>query len=31
MAARDVCLSWQTIGDVPGMTRQGANKHFHAA
>lgn len=31
MAARDVGLSWQTIGDVLGMTRQGANKRFHAA
>ena len=30
MAARDVGLSWQTIGDVLGMTRQGANKRFHA-
>lgn len=31
MAARDVGPSWQTIGDVLGMTRQGANKSFHAA
>ena len=31
MAARDASLSWQAIGDVPGMTRQGANKRFHAA
>ena len=31
MAARDVGLSWQTIGDVLGTTRQGANKRFHAA
>ena len=31
MAARDVGLPWQTIGDVLGMTRQGANKRFHAA
>ena len=31
MAARDVGLSWQAIGDVLGMTRQGANKRFHAA
>ena len=31
MAARDIGLSWQAIGDVPGMTRQGANKRFHAA
>lgn len=31
MAARDVGLSWQTIGDVLGMTRQGANKRFQAA
>ena len=31
MAARDVGLSWQTIGDVLGMTHQGANKRFHAA
>ena len=30
MAVRDVGLSWQTIGDVLGMTRQGANKRFHA-
>ena len=29
MAARDVGLSWQAIGDVLGMTRQGANKRFH--
>ena len=31
MAARDIGLSWQAIGDVLGMTRQGANKRFHAA
>ena len=31
MAARDADLSWQAIGDVLGMTRQGANKRFHAA
>ena len=31
MAARDVGLSWQAIGNVLGMTRQGANKRFHAA
>ena len=31
MAARDASLSWQAIGDVLGMTRQGANKRFHAA
>ena len=31
MDARDVGLSWQAIGDVLGMTRQGANKRFHAA
>ena len=31
MAARDIDLSWQAIGDVLGMTRQGANKRFHAA
>ena len=30
MAARDIGLSWQAIGDVLGMTRQGANKRFHA-
>ena len=30
MVARDVGLSWQVIGDVLGMTRQGANKRFHA-
>lgn len=29
MVARDVGLSWQAIGDVLGMTRQGANKRFH--
>ena len=29
MAARDVGLSWQAIGDVLGVTRQGANKRFH--
>lgn len=31
MVARDVGLSWQAIGDVLGMTRQGANKRFHVA
>jgi len=31
MTAHDVGLSWQAIGDVLGMTRQGADKHFHAA
>lgn len=31
MAARDIGLSWKAIGDVLGMTRQGANKRFHAA
>ena len=31
MAARDIGLSWKAIGDVWGMTRQGANKRFHAA
>lgn len=31
MDARDVGLSWQAIGDVLGMTRQGANKRFPAA
>ena len=31
MAARDAGLPWQAIGDVLGMTRQGANKRFHAA
>ena len=31
MAARDAGLSWQAIGGVLGMTRQGANKRFHAA
>ena len=31
MAARDVGLSGQAIGNVLGMTRQGANKRFHAA
>lgn len=29
MAARDAGLSWQAIGDVLGVTRQGANKRFH--
>ena len=29
MAARDVGLSWQAIGDVLGVTCQGANKRFH--
>ena len=28
MVARDVGLSWQAIGDVLGMTRQGVNKRF---
>ena len=31
MAAHDIGLSWKAIGDVLGMTRQGANKRFHAA
>lgn len=31
MAACDVGLSWQAIGDVLGMTRQGANKRFRTA
>ena len=31
MAARDAGLPWQAIGDALGMTRQGANKRFHAA
>ena len=31
MAARYIGLSWKAIGDVLGMTRQGANKRFHAA
>jgi len=31
MDTRDVGLSWQAIGDVLGMTRQGVNKRFHAA
>ena len=31
MAARNAGLSWQAIGDALGMTRQGANKRFHAA
>ena len=31
MAARDVGLSWQTIGDVLGMTRQGMNTRLHVA
>ena len=31
MAARNAGLSWQAIGDVLGMARQGANKRFHAA
>lgn len=31
MVARDVGLSWQAIGDMLGMTRQGANKRFQAA
>ncbi|WP_017179250.1 hypothetical protein [Actinomyces timonensis] len=31
MVAREAGLSWQAIGDVLGMTRQGANKRFHAA
>ena len=31
MVALDAGLSWQAIGDVLGMTRQGANKRFHAA
>ena len=31
MDARDVGPSWQAIGGVLGMTRQGANKRFHAA
>lgn len=31
MVAREAGLSWQAIGEVLGMTRQGANKRFHAA
>lgn len=31
MDARDVGLSWQAIGDVLSMARQGANKRFHTA
>lgn len=31
MDARDVDLSWQAIGDVLSMARQGANKRFHTA
>lgn len=31
MGAREAGLSWQAIGEVLGMTRQGANKRFHAA
>lgn len=30
MVAREAGLSWQVIGNVLGMTRQGANKRFHA-
>lgn len=30
-SAREAGISWQAIGDVLGMTRQGANKRFHAA
>ncbi|MDO4888484.1 MAG: hypothetical protein Q3979_07275 [Actinomycetaceae bacterium] len=31
IAARQDGQSWQAIGDVLGMTRQGANKRFHVA
>jgi hypothetical protein len=31
MDTRDVGLSWQVVEGVLGMTRQGANKRFHAA
>ncbi|WP_314157310.1 hypothetical protein [Actinomyces oris] len=31
MDARHVGLSWQAIGDVLSMARQGANKRFHTA
>ncbi|MDO4258340.1 MAG: hypothetical protein Q4C87_02340 [Actinomycetaceae bacterium] len=31
MAAREAGFSWQAIGDVLGMTRQGANKRFNVA
>lgn len=31
LAAREAGFSWQVIGDILGMTRQGANKRFSAA
>lgn len=31
MAAREVGLSWQAIGNVLSMTFQGANKRLHTA
>ena len=31
IAAREAGFSWQIIGDLLGMTRQGANKRFSAA
>lgn len=31
LAAREAGLSWQAIGDLLGMTRQGANKRFSTA
>lgn len=31
MDAHNVGLSWQAIGDVLGVTRQGASKRFHSA
>ena len=30
LAAREAGFSWQVIGDLLGMTRQGANKRFSA-